>query len=283
MQPLIQKLPLTEGRSFIARTFETPLFETPFHQHNEVELVLCRGSNGTAFIGDYINEYEFGEIYLLGKNLPHWFRKKEKEMIGRALVIQFNEDMFGSGTLALPELDSIKELLKNARKGIKLKGELHTKVKKELNTIEEKTGFGQLMSLLDCLHAISISGEYDYLNKSYFLDSSKDVQNKIGTVLEYTMNHYTQKIKLEEVAQLINQSIPRFCKYFKTNTKKTYVQFLNEVRINHACKLIKTSNRNITDICYESGFRNWANFSVQFKRICNMTPTQYRNKHLGIN
>lgn len=279
MKTLFQKLPLIEGRSFIAKTFETPLFETPFHQHDELELVLCNGSQGTVFIGDYISEYCKGEIYLLGKNLPHWFRKRDENIIGRSLVVQFNEDIFIPGILKLPEFNKIHELIINSRKGIKLKGNLKESIHQQIINIEGKSGFEQLIMLLNCLHEIGNSDEYDYLNENYFLRTSKDAQNKIGLVFEYTMNHYQEKILLKDVASLIHQSVPGFCKYFKTNTKKTYIQFLNQVRIDHACKLIKNTNKNITDICYECGFSNWANFSVQFKKSRHMTPSQYRKMH----
>lgn len=279
MKLLIQKLPLNEGSSFLAKTYITPSFETPLHQHQELELVLCAGSSGTVFIGDYIGDYKKGEIYLLGENLPHWFRKKNNDITGRALVVQFRSDMLGSNFLALPEINKIDNLIVNARKGIKLKGNLNKSIQQKLKKIEKQKGFEQLSTLLNCLHKISVSEEYEYLTEYYFTYSSNNAQNRIGKVYEYTMNHYKGKITLEEVAKITNKSVSIFCNYFKINTKKTYIQFLNEVRINQACKLLKNSDKTITDICFESGFNNWANFSVQFKKMLSISPREYRKKY----
>ncbi len=278
MKPLIQKLPLKEGSSFLARTYVTPSFETPLHQHQELELVLCAGSSGTVFIGDYIGEYKKGEIYLLGENLPHWFRKKDSDLTGQSLVVQFKNDMFGIGFLELPELNKIKKLIENAKKGIKLKGNLNKLIRRKLEIIEKQSGSEQFLTLLYCLHQISTLEEYEYLTEYYFTYTSSNAQDRIGRVYEYTMNHYKNKITLKEVAGLTHQSVSSFCNFFKVNTKKTYIQFLNEVRINQACKLLKTTDETITDICFESGFGNWANFSVQFKKMLNVSPKEYRKQ-----
>ncbi len=279
MLPLLQKLPIDENSSFIARTYKTPDFETPWHQHQEIELVLCNGSHGTVFIGNYIGDYAPGEVYLLGSNLPHWYRKKNEKMIGSALVVQFREEIFGSALLDLPEFQQIKNLLERSKKGLKLQGELNTKVKRLINTLEKQKGFEQFRTLLDCLHLISTSNEYELLTQYYFQSSSQENQERIGVIYEYSMKHFKANITLQQMADLTNQSVSNFCKYFKQNTKKTYINFLNEIRIGHASKLLQSTDKAITEICYESGFRNWANFSNHFKRIKGVSPKEYRKAY----
>lgn len=278
MKPLIQKIPLQEDKSFAARFYESPLYETPWHQHEEIELVLCIQSLGSVFIGDYIGDYGEGEVYLLGKNLPHWYRKKDKNRAGKAIVVHFKEEMFGNTFLNLPELQSVKALLHKSTRGIRLQGNLEVKIRKQLYKIIQEKGFERLNTLVHCLYQISISQEYELLSGIYHPISSED-QDRIGAIYEYSMQHYREPITLQQMADLTNQSVSNFCKYFKQNTKKTYIQFLNEIRIAYACKLLKESSISITEICYESGFRNWANFSSQFKKVCQMTPSEYRKKY----
>lgn len=277
MKPIVQKLPLSEGTSFVARTYETPMYETPWHQHETVELMLSQAGEGSIFAGDYIGEFKVGDVFMFGKNLPHWFRKHD-HLRGKAVVVQFKEDLFGNTFLNLPESTKIKSLLNLSQMGLKLKDDLKKDIKKKLSKIESLKGYDQLGLLLECLNKISQSKDYDLLTNTHFTAYSEADQNRIGTVFDYTLNNFTEPIKLEQVAELTNQSVSNFCKYFKKNTKKTYIQFLNEVRVSHTCKLLKETDKSITQICYESGFRNWSNFSTQFKKVCGMPPGEFREK-----
>ena len=135
-----------------------------------------------------------------------------------------------------------------------------------MKAIGKAKGLAQLLSLLNCLHNISESKSYQVHTDRYSLTFSQEDQDRIGMVYEYSIKNYKENITLKYIASLTNQSVSNFCKYFKLNTKKTYIQFLNEIKISQACKLLKETNMSITEICYESGFRNWANFSSQFKK-----------------
>ncbi|HEV7347347.1 AraC family transcriptional regulator [Telluribacter sp.] len=278
MKPLIQKLPLDRQSSFVARTYTTPEFETPWHQHVEYELVLEATGSGTAFVGDHIGTYREGDVFLLGKNLPHWFRKKDQDTVASAVVLQFRDDSFGDSFWALPEMQPIHSLLQNAKQGIALDTGLREEVGRRLRTIEFLTGFPQLAALLECLHQISTSGHFHYLNHSPIVSYSVEDQNRIRRVFEYSMQHFQQKIRVQDVAALTHQSVSAFCHYFKKSTKKSYIQFLTEIRIAHACKLLITTDRTVTEICYESGFYNWSNFSSHFKSLVGMSPLRYREQ-----
>lgn len=275
MKTLIQKLPLSSESSFIAQTFETPHFETPYHQHHEYELMVIKKGSGTAFIGDYIGEYRVGDVYLHGNNLPHWFRKKEANMTGASMVVQFNHNFLGEGFFDIPEMKPIRRLLSNSSRSICCKGQLKESIQKQLLEIEFLSGFEKIISLLNMLNEISISDEYDYVSGAIITHSEKD-QVIVNTIFEYSMNNFKRKITLEEVAALTNKSVSAFCHYFKKVTKMSYIHFLTQIRISHACELLQTTNLSITEICYESGFNNWANFSKHFKEFCKTSPSKYR-------
>lgn len=278
MKPLIQKLPVDSSSSFVARTYTTPHFETPWHQHVEYELVLENLGEGTAFVGDYIGEYRQGDVFFLGKNLPHWFRKKDSALIGSAVVTQFREEIFKGNFLDLPEMHRIQTLLKNASHGILLTGRLRQRIGECLRQIEMLSGFSQLAALLDCLHQISISDEIRLLTNSPITSFSQQDQDRIHQVFEYSMQHFQRKIRIEEVAALTNQSVSAFCHYFKKSTKKSYISFLTEIRIAYACKLLASTDLSVTEICYESGFQNWSNFSAHFVKHISVSPLKYRQR-----
>lgn len=278
MRTIYQKLPLKEGHSFVARTYRTPHFETPWHQHDEIELLLCTGCPGTSFIGDYIGAYQKGEVYLLGKNLPHWFKKGDESKIGEALVIQFNASLFGDSLDSLPEFGSIRNILIVSSRGIRLRSGLNTSVRKRLEKTERQPPFERYLNLLSCLYDISISQEYDILSNMNLESISHTEFERISKVYEYSFENFKTNITLQQMADLTNQSVSNFCKYFKLNTKKTYVEFLNGIRISFASNKLKNTDDTITEICYESGFRNWANFSRQFKKTQGVSPSEYRRK-----
>ncbi|NQU85101.1 MAG: helix-turn-helix transcriptional regulator [Mariniphaga sp.] len=275
MKTLLQKLPLEKDSSFIARTYETPYFETPYHQHTEYELMVIKKGNGTAFVGDFVGDYQTGDVYLHGNNLPHWFRKKEENMIGASMVVQFRDDFLGQGFFDLPEMKSIQELLTNSARGILCTGMLKKNIEKKLHEIEFLPGYEKVISLLNMLNEISKSTEYKFVSGVMINHSLKD-QFLINVVFEYTMRNFQRKISLEEVALLTNRSISAFSHYFKKTTKMTYINFLTQIRISHACECLKSTNMSVTEICYESGFNNWANFSKHFKDHCKVSPTKYK-------
>ncbi|WP_229216686.1 AraC family transcriptional regulator [Dyadobacter sp. 3J3] len=278
LKPLIQKLPIDSSSSFVARTYTTPNFETPWHQHIEYELVLENGGDGTVFVGDYIGEYHVGDVFLLGKNLPHWFRKWEGDMISSAVVVQFQEEIFSGNFSSLPEMQLIRALMTKASQGILLKGDLKQKIGALLLQIESLTGFPQMAALLDCLHQISISDEISFLTNSPIINFSKLDQGRIHLVFEYSMQNFQRPIRVEEVAALTNKSVSAFCHYFKKSTKKSYIGFLTEIRMAHACKLLTSTDMSVTEICYESGFQNWSNFSAHFANHFHISPLKYRKR-----
>lgn len=277
MKTLIQKLPLETNSSFLAKTFETPHFETPYHLHNEYELMVIKKGYGTAFVGDFIGEYKVGDVYLHGAKLPHWFRKKEKDIIGASMVVQFKDDFLGPGFFDLPEMKSVRKLLNRSARGFYCTGDLAKSIRKQLHQIEYLPDFKRIQSLLDMLYEMSISNEYKLVSRIVEPHTLRE-QFTIQEVFEYSMNNFKRKITLEEVALLSNKSISAFSHYFKKTTKMSYINFLTQIRIAHACELLKTTNLSVSEICYESGFNNWANFSAHFKKHCNMPPSKYRAK-----
>lgn len=278
MKALVQKLSLEADASFVARTYQTPQFETPWHQHIEYELMVIREGSGSLFVGDHIGEYQIDDVYFLGKNLPHWFRKQEAGMIGSSMVVHFREDFLGEAFFALPEMGHISQLLTQSAKGLRLMGTLALNIGNRLKEMEVKGRFEQWLDLMQSLHQMGNSDEYELLNQLDIINYSAEDQSQINLVFEYSMQHFQRKIRLEEVADLTNRSVSAFCHYFKRSTKKSYVQFLTEVRITHVCKLLAVTQKSISEICYESGFNNWANFSKHFKNLRNMSPSEYRRQ-----
>ncbi len=278
MKTLLQKITNDSSQSFACRIYETPQFETNWHKHPEYELILILKGHGTAMIGDYVSDYTENDVFFMAGNLPHCFRKNHPQMKGAALVIHFTGDCWGEGLLQMTEMKTVQSLL-HKNNGIQLEHTLKTAVTDLMQLMYRKQGFEKLVLLLQCLHTIGHSAEYTLLTAD-FTDTGNVVNPVIEQIIEYSFKHYLDKVTLEEVAAIANMSVPNFCRFFKKNIKKTYFDFLRELRISHACKLLTTTTQPILDICYESGYKSWAHFSKQFKEVKQQTPSQYRKTYL---
>lgn len=279
MKTLIQKIYVEEHHSFACRTYRTPDFETAWHKHLECELILITEGNGTALIGDYIGEYKAGDVFFLQGNVPHWFRKQEKITIGSAIVIHFLNDFWGEGFLSLPEMKPISKFLENKNTGLQLHGELSIDIAKIIIELEQAKGIERIQLLLNSMLKISQSEEQKVITMACSSMNSSEENSVIEAVIDYSFKHFLNPISLNEIAGITNMSVPAFCRFFKRNIKKSYLDFIKELRIGHACKLLRDTDRAILDICYNSGYNSWANFSKQFKVVSNITPSQYRRQH----
>lgn len=279
MKVLIEKLPLSGNHSFVARTHSTPNFEVPWHQHTELELILFTEGAGLSFIGNHIGRFEVDDIFFLGSNLPHTFQKSG-DMFTSAVVVQFREDFWGNELLNLPESKSILRLINASLQGLKVHGTSKAILKPLIQSLEKETGFKRIMLLCECLHILAERKEFTALSTQEVKDLNKKNRERIDHVFQFTMTNFNRPISLAEVAGVAGLSIPAFCNYFKKSTKKKYIDFLNEIRIGFASKLLIDTKDSIINISYESGFNTLAHFNRQFFRIRGMPPSKFRKEFL---
>ncbi|MGZ3756745.1 MAG: helix-turn-helix domain-containing protein, partial [Mucilaginibacter sp.] len=139
----------------------------------------------------------------------------------------------------------------------------------------------KIILLMEVLMAISESKESNLLAsiafRHNFQESEKD---RINAIYNYSIANFKKHITLEQIAAVANISPNSFCKFFKSRSRKTYSQFINEIRIGHACKLLIDNKLNIKEICYESGFNNFSSFHKYFKQIKSQTPLSYQKSFL---
>lgn len=281
MKPFIEKLPMERDNSFVARTYRTPHFEVPWHQHPEFELILFTEGEGNAFAGNHVGSFTTGDIYFLGSNLPHTFQKADPEMITSAIVIQFLQDCWGAELLQMPEAREIRSLFQAAAVGLKLGAESAAKIAPLLFSLETATGFNRIIILWQCLTTIASVKDYSLLSTYEMATVQSRQQARIDKIFQYTIDHYSEGISLEAIAAYTGMSIPAFCHYFRKRTKKTYIEFLNEVRIGKACQQLIDTQKPITEIAYESGYNTLANFNKQFLKVRGMQPGLYRKAFTG--
>lgn len=264
---------------------DTIAINNPWHYHPEIELLYCIKGKGTNFIGNSIRTIEEGEILLLGKNLPHT-RQRDREYYSihtddspETIVVQFKEDFLGDGFFSLKDFGHIGDMLKRSLRGIKFVGPIRDEIGAKLHLIKSMQGTTSILSLLSILDCLARSDEYVYLNEIHYTSDAHEITSqKINSVYHYTIAHFREPIRLDDVASLTNHTPAAFCRYFKTRTRKSYFQYLTEIRIAYACELLRDGNLDVSEVCLNSGFNNLSNFHKQFRKIVKSTPREYQRR-----
>jgi AraC-like DNA-binding protein len=279
MKTHIQKLPLSPWSSFVADTFITPHFETPWHCHHEYELALITEGKGKRFVGNHVSDYAAGQVDFLGPNLPHWYHKEDPEASGGALVIHFREHFLGKDFCIIPEMQKIQLLFERSRMGIHFYGQTQVEIVRRMKEMLEMKGMDRLISLLSLLWVMASSSEYKLLSSPWQVGQQDKENDRLYWIFEYVMNNFTREISNSEIAALAMMSYSGFCRYFKSRTRKNFSSFVNEIRIGHSCKLLMEKDISISDVCYSSGFNNMSNFNKQFKKIVLCTPCAFKRRN----
>ncbi len=282
MKPILRKIDIGTDYSFSIREDIHPYLYNHWHYHPEVELTFIRKGKGIRLVGDSMQPFEDGDLILLGANVPHLWRsdasyfEQSSELTIEAIAIHFKTDFWGDTFFSLPEVTPIKKILERAQRGIKISGATRGYVTGKMEKILHARGIERIEQLLHILNHITASEDCEPLSSSGFVQTyNASNTDRIDQIFNYTFTHFKEPLSIEKVASAINLSPHSFCRYFKTRTLKTYWQFLLEVRIGHACKLLIEDKYNISEIAFQSGFSNLSNFNRQFKTVMRRTPMQY--------
>ncbi len=260
--------------------FPSPLVR--WHFHHEFELHLIVASEGKVFVGDYVGEFSPGHLVLIGPSLPHnWISQTQSDAIVemRDGVIQFRENLVRSMAAVAPELKHVLPLLERARQGIEFRASLCAEAISWFEELISSEGLRRIGLLFEILERLSREKNYQTLSTAPLNPNRSDaLVSKLERAMNHITEHHDSSIKLESVADLIGMSNSSFSHYFTKQTGSSFSQFLNSVRITHACELLSSTDKQITDICYMVGFNNVANFNRRFLMLKGMTPREYRKR-----
>ena len=283
MKPIFAKiLEGSEITTFGTRAISQPFFSTEFHFHSACQMTYIVQGKGKRIIGDDVGSFTTDELTFIGPNLPHVWHNN----------LQYEYALAGSRSLALyiePKLiievlgkffktHKIESFLNTSRRGLLYKGATKQKLKQKLKQIVSLDyGFEKTILLFEIIEIMISSEEFDYLSSAgYTHHYNPSDNNKIDRIFKFVFDNYSRDIQLDHVAALSNMSKHSFCRYFKSRTQKTFVQFVNEVRISESCRMIAENKLQITPIAYTCGFNSLSNFNKIFKSIKGITPSRYR-------
>lgn len=260
-------------------------FQSPFHSHPELELVYVKESYGKRIIGNSVEPFVPGDMVFLGSDIPHIWLNDEiyyqgmNKLKAKAIVVYFNKDIFGSSFYELAETQKISTLFNQAARGLSISRKTNELIAKKLEKLVYKKDFEIIIGLFEILSILSESTDISYINNEAYNPINDQTKNdRISDVFEYVKENYKEEISLLEIAKIANLTPTSFCRMFKLKTKKSFVEYLNEIRVSNACKFLIETDLGISEIAYECGYKTASNFNKLFKKLTGTTPKEYRKK-----
>lgn len=268
----------SQGISFDITVYNSLYNRGPnvFKVHEDYELTVLYNCSGKRIVGNTIQNFYEEDMFLLGPNLPHSLIVDDPEK-SKAVCIHFTEDSFGQNFFTTPQNTSILKLLSRVSLGCHFYGPEVSGIKEEIKHIKDLDPFHQMMCFLDVLYRLSKVKDYTILSSPGYQPVLKRKEAKrMSLIYDYIMGNFHKKLSLEELSSLINVSSATFCRLFKKSMNKNFSEFISEVRIGHACKLLMDSDLSVAEICYLSGYNHLTHFNKQFKQLMGKTPKVYR-------
>ena len=251
-----------------------------WHFHPEIELVYVEADKGIRHIGEHISTYEGCDLALIGSYIPHLNFDYGVKATVETVVIQFPETYFESGLIRIPELKKVVDLMERAKTGLAFIGETKRIAGVRLKKLQHLDRFHQFMELMSIFQFLAESDEY--VNLDVHPISSQTIlkkQERMHRIHQFLEANFQKTIDTQQIADVVNLSLPAFCRYFKKATKLTYTDFVNQYRIQYAKKLL-IQDKNVTEACFESGFESLSYFNRIFKKWTGETPSGFRKQRL---
>lgn len=279
MKPISFQIPKTYDASIRVQIDEGESFYSKLHLHPEYQITAIQKGAGLLMIENEVLPFEEGSVFIIGSNASHLIKNDTKLSNGvRSVSLFFRMSSFGEKFFDTPELSSLRNLLKSFTSGISYDSSDAKELKELILKCEILKGvelFQQLIAILDSMVKMekpAVVNSHLLNQKSHFNDGRWNI------LIEFISNHYHRKLTVKEVATTINLSPSQFSRYFKTMTRKSFITYLNDLRIEKACGMLKGTHDTIETICFDVGFANVSHFNRSFKGLKGLTPSEYRNK-----
>jgi AraC-like DNA-binding protein len=262
---------------------DQPYFYDKLHQHPELQLSLVLAGEGRLIGGDYIGRFAPGDVFLLGHDVPHVFRSDEQYYApgpaarSHAVFVFIDLKALSGGLYDLTELQEAKRFCGQLTGCYQVQGSAQAEITRLVQALQPAVGLGRLLGVLhiieqlmrpDALRCLSVADQMRNL-------SEREVK-RLERVLNFMMTHSHRAVALEEVAAVANMSREAFCRFFKERTRKTYVRYLQELRMTNACQLLLHTNQTVASVAYACGFANLSHFNRVFVKLMGATPRAYR-------
>jgi AraC-like DNA-binding protein len=287
MKPVLEHLPKESDQSFVTKYFDYHYYPTPWHYHPEMEIALVTESTGKRFIGDHISDFKQGNLAFIGSNIPHTYRNDEKYyekaslLRAKSIVVHFTEESLGQDFLELPEGQILRGLFEEATYGLEISGKANETISNKLYDIISLSGLKKWLCLTEILLDIAnAKNEATKITKARYVGYNEKESTRLCNVFNWVAANLEKEISLVEAARVAKMNVNAFSRFFSLRTRKTFSEFIQELRMQKAAKLLMDSDMPITQICFECGYNNISNFNRRFLNFYNMNPMKYKKTFL---
>ncbi len=276
-KPYFENVVLDASESIRVLQFSCPAFQSnhTWHFHPEYELTLIVKGSGKCFIGDHISAFYPGDLVLIGPNIPHCWISDEEETENEMFVIQFERDFLGHDFYNIPESRGVQRLLSDSNKAI-LFDSYGDDIRQQLACMRTSEGLPRIAQLLLTCDLLSQCPQHMLTSDDYHLEKEIRGVDRLTTAINYVKQHLHEEIKQPDVAKQVHMAPQSFSRFFKAQTGRTFVSFVNEIRIAEACHLLTTTDKDILHIALSCGYGNNSHFNRKFLENKKITPSRYR-------
>jgi YesN/AraC family two-component response regulator len=273
----------TTYKPFVIRKISLPSFSSDFHFHSECQLVYIVSGTGTRIIGDSVESYQEGDLAFVGPNVPHvWYSKtspNQEENMAISVALYINPITVAENLKPFIDTQTLAAFFEQSARGISIVGAKREMISTILEESVHQKEVPLLASFLKIIELLMDSEDIVWLNDASLLKtySSKN-QGRVSKLMQFIQDNFRTEITLEQAGSVANLQMHSFCRFFKQLTHHTFSDFLNEVRIGFACKLLQQTDLPVTQVAYECGYSNISYFNRTFKKIQGISPRDYRQK-----
>jgi len=277
-----EKIQVPIDSSFRASIYENKNFDAPWHFHPEYELTYIVKGKGIRYVGNNIQNFEEGDFILLGSNVPHCWKNTNTEIKSvKSIVFQFKNTLLGDGWMEKNEFKNIKLLLNKSSRGIKFNFSGSKKISKKLKSILHQPPLEKLFNFLKLLESLSFEEHQEFLIQEGFSPNlNNKTNNRINDIYNYVHSNYDRKITLKDVSSKVAMSDEAFCRFFKKSLNKSFFTFVNEYRIQMACKALIETHKPVNEIAYACGYESLPFFYRQFQKFKNSSPLNFKKNYV---
>lgn len=281
-----EQLPISKSLPLKARFYDYQHFTYPWHFHSEYEVIYVKESTGTRFVGNNIEKFRDGDILLLGSNLPHYMKSDETYFDEantrrvRGTIIQFEKEFMYYSINHYPHFAKVRHLLDESQRGVYFPAGCSLILVDLLDKIPLQQGLEQMISFLELLKEMAETEERQIIATADFASEEPYDASRIDKVISYLNKNYTRSIDLDEISSFAAMNPTSFCRFFKGKTGKSFKNYILDMRIAYACKLLLMDDVTISNISAECGFDTISHFNKTFKKNTGYSPSQYRKMML---
>ena len=280
MEPIVEHVRNPEGQSFYALHSDNsqPCKQSYWHMHEEYELVYVKNGNGRLQVGDYYSTYTDGILIFLGPNIPHMPFTNFDYPDNEEVVVQFKETLIIRQLAEFPEFQKVLQLCRKSHSGLLFDDRTQKHIGSAMLGITSLPGPLRLCKLLEVLIRLSENSGYEILNViGMNFSGRQNDYNRMNIIYDFVADNFKNDIRISDVADKVGLTPNSFCRFFKKINQKSFVQFVNEFRINKSVELMTAKNLSISQIMFESGYNDPSYFNKQFRKLKGESPSQYRS------